>query len=170
MNAQKLNEWLQVVGMFGIIGTLVFVGVQMKQTQMIALSANYQARVSTGAEVDMAAAGNPLYLSGLAKLYQGLADQLTAEEVIAHDFLLGTYMKLYENNHFQYQMGFLSEEHWQGSLEEMKCLFESPFYRSLLHSWQFREAFSKLIEQAKKEAIINPSGCWTYAPDHPIYN
>ncbi len=69
--------------MFGIIGTLAFVGVQMKQTQMIALSANYQARVATGAEVDMAASGNPLILSGYAKLYQGLADQLSAEEVIA---------------------------------------------------------------------------------------
>ena len=42
MNSQKLNDWLQVAGMFGIIGTLVFVGVQMNQTQKIALSANYQ--------------------------------------------------------------------------------------------------------------------------------
>jgi hypothetical protein len=34
--SQKLNDWLQVAGMFGIIGTLVFVGVQMKQTQTFA--------------------------------------------------------------------------------------------------------------------------------------
>jgi hypothetical protein len=135
------------------------------------IAVRYQsARVSTGDEADMAASGNPLIMSGLAKLYQGSADQLTAEEVIAQDYLLGTYMKLYENNHYQYQMGFLSEEHRQGSLEEMKCQFELPFYRSLLQSWQFREEFSKLIEQAKKEAINNPSGCWTYAPDHAIYN
>ncbi|MCH8057590.1 MAG: hypothetical protein IIB78_06965 [Proteobacteria bacterium] len=83
VNSAKLNDWLQVAGMFGVIGALVFVGVQMKQTQKIALSANYQARVSTGAEVDMAASGNPLILSGYAKLYHGMASQLTAEEVLA---------------------------------------------------------------------------------------
>ena len=170
MNSQKLNDWLQVAGMFGIIGTLVFVGVQMNQTQKIALSANYQARASAGAEVDMAASGNPIILSGIAKLNRGLANQLTAEEVVAQDYLMGTYMKLYENNHYQYQMGFLPEEHWQASLKEMKCQFELPFFRSLLQTWQFRESFSKVMEQAKKEAINNPSGCWTFASDHPINN
>ena len=170
VNSAKLNDWLQVAGMFGIIGTLVFVGVQMKQTQKIALSANYQARATTGAEVDMAASGNPLILSGYAKLYHGMTNQLTAEEVLAQEFLLGTYMKLYENNHYQYQMGFLSEEHWRGSFKEMKCQFELPFFRSLLQTWQFRESFSKVMEQAKKEAINNPSGCWTFASDHPINN
>ena len=99
-----------------------------------------------------------------------MTNQLTAEEVIAQEFLMGTYMKLYENNHFQYQMGFLSEEHWQGSFKEMKCQFELPFYRDLLQSWQFRESFSKVMEKAKKEAINNPSGCWTYDSDHPINN
>jgi hypothetical protein len=170
MNSQKLNDWLQIAGMFGIIGTLIFVGVQMMQTQKIALSANYQARAATSAEVEMAASGNPLILSGFAKLYRGSANQLTAEEVVALEFLLGTYMKLFENNHYQYQMGFLSEEHWEGSFKEMKCQYELPFFTSLLQSWQFRESFSNVMEQAKKEAINNPSGCWTYVSDHPINN
>jgi hypothetical protein len=35
MNSEKVNNWLQVVGMFGIIASLVFVGFQARQTQAI---------------------------------------------------------------------------------------------------------------------------------------
>jgi len=35
MNSEKVNNWLQVVGMFGIMASLVFVGFQVRQTQAI---------------------------------------------------------------------------------------------------------------------------------------
>ena len=35
MNSEKVNDWLQIVGMFGIMASLVFVGVQVRQTQVI---------------------------------------------------------------------------------------------------------------------------------------
>ncbi len=38
MDSTKLNDWLQVVGLFGIIGSLIFVGLQMKQDRQIALA------------------------------------------------------------------------------------------------------------------------------------
>jgi hypothetical protein len=36
MDSNKLNDWLQLVGLFGVIASLVFVGVQVRQTQVIA--------------------------------------------------------------------------------------------------------------------------------------
>ena len=36
MDSKKLNDWLQVLGMFGIMASLVFVGLQVKQTDVIA--------------------------------------------------------------------------------------------------------------------------------------
>ena len=33
MDSAKLNDWLQFVGMLGLIASLVFVGVQVNQTQ-----------------------------------------------------------------------------------------------------------------------------------------
>lgn len=35
MDSDKVNDWLQIVGMFGIIASLIFVGVQVRQTQAI---------------------------------------------------------------------------------------------------------------------------------------
>jgi len=35
MNSEKVNDWLQIVGMFCIMASLVFVGVQVRQSQVI---------------------------------------------------------------------------------------------------------------------------------------
>ena len=36
MKSEKVNDWHQIVGMFGIMASLVFVGLQVRQTQVIA--------------------------------------------------------------------------------------------------------------------------------------
>jgi len=35
MDSAKLNDWLQVLGIFALVASLIFVGLQMKQTQEI---------------------------------------------------------------------------------------------------------------------------------------
>ena len=42
MGSAKLNDWLQVLGMFAIVASLIFVGLQIRQTDAIALSQIYQ--------------------------------------------------------------------------------------------------------------------------------
>ena len=160
MNSAKINEWLQVIGLFGVIASLAFVGLQLKQTHEIAVSTNYQSRMSTEVELDASLSGNPTFLSGTAKLYLDSTDTLTPEEVVAQEYAFGSMLKIYENNLLQYEMGYLDEKHWQTSLAEMKCLFEAPFYRDLLQGWEFRESFLKVVEDAKSKAINNPSGCF----------
>lgn len=36
MEANRLSDWLQILGLFGVLGGLVFVGLQLKQDQRIA--------------------------------------------------------------------------------------------------------------------------------------
>ena len=38
MISKELNDWLQVVGLFGILGGLIFVGLQLSQDRRVALS------------------------------------------------------------------------------------------------------------------------------------
>ena len=44
MLTEKINDWLQIVGMVGIIGSLIFVGLQLKQSQDIAVAGQNQER------------------------------------------------------------------------------------------------------------------------------
>ena len=36
MDSEKINSWLQILGMLGIVASLIFVGLQIKQTDAIA--------------------------------------------------------------------------------------------------------------------------------------
>lgn len=67
MDTSKINDWLQVVGMFGLIASLVFVGMQIKQDHQIALSGTYQARSDASAELTMSAINSPAFLNAIAK-------------------------------------------------------------------------------------------------------
>ena len=41
MESAKLNDWMQVFGIFALVASLVFVGLQMKQEQQIAIADTY---------------------------------------------------------------------------------------------------------------------------------
>ena len=47
MKKVSLDTWIQLLGMIGLLGGLIFVGLEMKQSQLIALAAQQQARVDT---------------------------------------------------------------------------------------------------------------------------
>ncbi len=66
MDTAKLNDWMQVIGIFAVVASLIFVGLQMKQTQEIALSAAYQARASIVAEVLAANAASTAMIVNLS--------------------------------------------------------------------------------------------------------
>jgi hypothetical protein len=162
MDFAKINDWLQVIGMFGVIASLIFVGLQMKQTQEIALSNTYQARAHASVERNMAATTSPVLLSAEAKIWVGKEDKLTPQEIVvlAHNFYAD--MDTYENNHYQFESGFLSEEHWQQNLLDLRCIFTKPIFREIWASENYRESFSELIHAMISNVIDNPSDCWDY--------
>ena len=83
IDTSKINEWLQVVGMFGVIASLIFVGRQMKQTQQIALSSSYQARSDATVETLISAVNSPEFLSASVRIYANKSDELTMQEAVA---------------------------------------------------------------------------------------
>lgn len=160
METARISDWLQVVGMFGVMASLVFVGLQMKQTQEIALSNIYQSRSDTTVEMTMAATNSPDVLSALAKAYSGEAKQLTMREAVAFEHYLGANVTMFENNYRQFEAGFLPEEHWQRNLRELKCTLVSPVRRQIIMSWPYSESFTNLLRQITKELDDRQEDCW----------
>tara|TARA_B100000959_G_scaffold32017_1_gene30481 strand:+ start:35224 stop:35730 length:507 start_codon:yes stop_codon:yes gene_type:complete len=97
----KLNSFLQTVGALGIIASLIFVGLELRQTQKIALASQNQSRTETliqGSEF--------LYENGLAThewLKNGVQEK--DRDVIA------TYKHMawwiYNNDYSQYKAGLM---------------------------------------------------------------
>ena len=166
MDQHKLSAWLQIVGMFGVIASLLFVGLQMKQSHEIARSATYQARSQMAVDQFLAASGNPQFTSATAKLYSGEFDTITPEELVALEYDFAANVVIWENQYYQFESGFFPEEHWLKNFKDMKCMFSSPIHQGLLEGWDFRPSFQKILDEAKKSAAENPDDCWVQMTIH----
>ena len=120
MKKVNLDAWIQLGGMLSIVASLIFVGLEMKQSQTIALAAQQQAR--TEVFTDMM---NSLTESGVN--YQGFVStplkgeqEVTAQMNFAHSMLW-----VFENDFLQYRLGLVDETLWQSKLEVLITSFSS---------------------------------------------
>ena len=146
MASEKVNDWVQILGIVGIIGSLVFVGLQLKQSQGIAIASQYQARL----ESIIAVKGNLLQSDSLIHVIRKVenGEPLGEMDIFVLDLAVGQAFDLWETNHFQYVSGFVSEEHWQGVLREIDMslgkLYVPEFWAS--NRLSYRESFAEIID------------------------
>jgi len=126
LNATKLNDWMQVVGIFAVVASLIFVGLEMRQAREISMSQAYQARGAAVVEWDTAFAANPAALSASRKAADGAADEITTEEYEALRYMILGLFHLFDNAHYQYQEGFVSQEFWNMTRENLKGQMMNP--------------------------------------------
>ena len=112
-------------------------------------------------EMLVAMASTPEFTNSQAKLYSDEVDTITPAEKVSQGYFFAALMVKYENEFFQYEQGFLSEEHWAKDLRELNCMFRHPFYQSLYKdSWDFRDSFESLIKDAIAHPEMAASDCW----------
>lgn len=153
MDSAKLNDWLQVIGIFAVVASLIFVGLEMRQSQKIALSAAYQARADSSMTLRMASLESETLQTATAKIYlQGMGlDQLTPEERVVFRSRWNAQMTYLENMHYQYINGFISEEHWETNRSELRSsLSRIPEWRRgiLENCENYRDSFCAEIKAA----------------------
>jgi len=140
MDSAKINDWMQVVGIFALVASLVFVGMQMRQDREIARVMIYQSRASILAEVAMASASSPEAMS--AQIKSSLGDPgkefqmddwpapITAQDRVLGAYQLSALMAIADNSFFQYQEGFLPAEHWAGVKSVLVTLVSTfPYFK-----------------------------------------
>jgi hypothetical protein len=131
MDSAKLNDWMQVVGIFAVVASLVFVGLQMKQSQEIAIAAQYHERAALAVENFHA-----ITESGRAGIatstcpVEPTADLST--EDIGHECLRAlAYLVMADNHLYQYESGFMDESAWQAQRALLKGILSNSngFFR-----------------------------------------
>ena len=163
MKSSNWKDVAEIVGIAAIVASLLFVGLELRQSQAIALSEAYQQRAAIEISNASAIASVPGYLSGLAKLYEGASSvDLTTIEHIAHEHNLAAALGIWENDYYQYEHGFLPEDHWDKTYGNMVCDFSLPLYREIYQSggWSYRTSFTTEIEKAMSEATSGPPVCF----------
>jgi hypothetical protein len=163
MDSAKLNDWMQVIGIFAVVASLIFVGLQMKQSQEIAIAAQYQERAIAANDVVLGMMENP---QGVLNLESGqlgtveLDEEFTAyvanwspEQVESRFWAFSALMILYDNNHFQFEAGFLDEDSLTGNRNRMRSALSSPvnrtFYR--IQNQGYRDKFRSVVDEVISE-------------------
>ena len=141
MSLKNFRDWLEVIGIFGVIASLVFVGLQLQQDREIAMAGAFQERSAMYAEAMHALAANENAQRAMIKAQgmdpdapvdlPGLTTPMSALELIAMRQAASAMAVLGDNSYYQYEQGFLPEEHWLAVREEIK--------RNLRMSTMFRE-------------------------------
>jgi len=166
MGQEKLKDWIEVVGIFALVASLVFVGMQMKQTQEIAIAQQYQERAIYGAEHVGSYAENENLLRATVNDIEGafesgeLGDSLVddyetfgAEYVALSVIMASKGLVTLDNYYFQYQQGFMEEEAWTAFRHRFKKSFGDIYMQTMYlddpHEW--RESFQDLCNELLAE-------------------
>ena len=140
MKTWTSHDWIQAVGMAAVIASLIFVGLQLKQSQEIAIAAQYQARLD-------AASGHYTAIlqsdAGLRVIGADIMVDIASDEAAPPEFkawaasqpveelafrAIGAtlLLKSHDNVYFQYQSGFLSEEAWEALRVQLNVALDDP--------------------------------------------
>ena len=148
-NKLDINAVVQLLGMLGIIISLIFVGLEMRQSQRIAIAGQYQARAAMNAASIQAAIEAGIDFSAQSGLSQS---NLTPEEQVQQrNFTNLAYTRI-ENDYYQYQQGLIDEETWEKKLFSIRSWYNNCDLRGV---WERRSQFftNDLIDLIKSEEV-----------------
>ena len=113
MKREVMQDLIQFLGMIGIIGSLIFVGLQMQQTQRIAIAGQVQARTEMFVNRIMSGLEGNLDAARLFNIDRFNYDELNEEEQLIARQMYSWVGYMIENNYFQYQMGLMADDYWE---------------------------------------------------------
>ena len=154
------KNWKDIAELFGLAAiavSLIFVGLQLRQSQAIAISNAYQARIAVGMEMNAAMAANDKALAAFNRPQTDGLDSLSREEVWAGRAMVRSLMQAYDNIHYQYERGFLTQESWERARSDMKDVFRLVFVRQYVKARLFmlRTSFGDEVGRILAEVESN---------------
>ena len=151
MTRVSIENLIQLLAMIGIIGSLIFVGLEMRQSQIIALAAQSQARASMLLErVGVYTEANLDYQS---LTFENSYDTNLSKIEAAQRNTFHQAWFLFENDYEQYSLGLMSEEIWSAKLNGINRLFNRCEARGTydVRKPTFPESFLRLISTIPDE-------------------
>ena len=137
MKKVSLDIWLQTLGMLGVLGGLVFVGLEMQQSQRIAIAGQIQARNDALMSFLQTPLEGNTMLSKIINNYwdpTGITDlePLTEEErqVALQIARVETYGL--RNTFQQYNLGMIPEDTFEFTMQKFVGLYDTCYYRPMI--------------------------------------
>ena len=132
----SFDTWIQLLGMVGVLGGLIFVGLEMRQSQIIAVAGQAQARNQAQLDFQLgvltAENGFSRDVLGMGGINLLNPNDLTREEAHALRHILNWRAISLQNAFQQYQLGLLPEDVWEQVKSRIQPQWESCYSRQSL--------------------------------------
>ena len=137
MKSINSDTWIQLLGMLSVLAGLVFVGLEMKQSQQIALAAQQQNRMSVFIDII-----NTMTEAGFE--YAAAAPE---SDYVFRNFMHASFFIL-ENDVVQYNLGLMEEGVWAAKHNALKNMMARCTAREVFN-FRKSQLDNRLVELAE---------------------
>ncbi len=143
----NIDRIIQLVGISGIVGSLMFVGLEMRQTQKIAIAGQQQDRSAMG--ITLIKSFNERGVDFTSVLGQNNHGLKLSPTEITHRNGVQIAWFLSENDYYQYELGLMDQKTWNAKLNAIKFHHNNCDLRDVYTSREpfFSEGFKEIIEK-----------------------
>ena len=138
----NIGKILNVAGVVGVIASLLFVGLELRQNQVIAIAGQQQSR--TEARLDQLLSTYDFNLEEIGVESIPWKDQSDLQRYIREQRQV-YYWVVNENNFYQYQAGLLSEELWQREAKYTSMQWNHCSLRHVFEGQRFIESYEAYV-------------------------
>ena len=148
MKKVSLDVWIQLIGMLSVLAGLVFVGLEMRQAQYIAIAGQQQQRAIMQGELNYSITeqGEDIGEIILNQNYSELSDN---QKKLKRNIAWWQWNRI-ENDFYQYSLGLMPTEKWEaqlGSLSRWKNVCEARDIYDFRYSY-FEVELKRLLDDA----------------------
>ena len=137
MNLETISAWAQLAASVGVIGSLFYLAVQVRQNTRSSRAVVVDSLARSMHDLAFAMAQNDELLKIVTTTLHDWDGATETERARAASFLLG-YFKLFENAWFQMRKGTLERDQWQGYDGFLRTVLFQPAVKPW---WQMRRTF-----------------------------
>ncbi|MFL2872316.1 MAG: hypothetical protein ACJZ8M_03180 [Pseudohongiellaceae bacterium] len=145
----SFDTWVQLLGMLGVLGGLIFVGLEMRQSQIIAIGNQVQARADTQlAILTTPLEGDQRLLSFFSFGSIPNESDLSEEDRLLFEQLTRIRMASLQASWQQFNLGLLPEDAWRLAERRIFIIYDSC---------QFRDVFERTSQPEFLEYVRSNS-------------
>jgi len=125
LNWEAIGAIAELLGALGVIATLGYLAVQIRQNTRTIRTSTYQSALDSSNRVNELILANP-HLERIFRLGRLDLSQLTDEERPQFRMLIAQFLSVHETMFLQYERGTLDEDFWRSRLAGLRSLLTQP--------------------------------------------
>ena len=148
MRKLQLSEWAafaEIIGTVGIVLSLVFVGIQVRDNTRATQAASFQAAAEFDHQLLLTVGSDPDTAAAFST-YIRAPESLSGDKDIQGRYLFGAVLRNLENFYIQNHLGTLSPASWETRRNLFDVIAKSPGYAAFLRSSTARTMSGEFVE------------------------